>query len=243
MKAFYLSLLAGLSLQLSAADLNPTGLDLTGRSAADLKRDQTSQPAATLALLPIKPGQTVLDLFGGDGYYSELVAQRVGPTGKVLLHNNQAYLKYVGESLPKRLQHNRLSNVQRYDREAARLELAPQSLDGALFVMGYHDFYHTSAGWDVSRDAVLAQLKTALKPGGYLLVVDHQAKAGSGHSAAQDLHRIEQQLVIDELNKAGFVLQQQSDVLRNPQDDHLKSVFDPAIRGNTDRFTLVFSKP
>ena len=238
MKAFYLSILAALSLQLSAADLN-----LSDRSTADLKRDATSHPAATLALLPIQPGQTVLDLFGGDGYYSELAAQLVGPSGKVLLHNNQAYLQFVGKTLPQRLKGGRLANVVRYDREADQLELNPQSLDAVLFVMGYHDFYHKSAGWEVSRDAVLAQLKTALKPGGYLLVVDHQAKAGSGHSAAQDLHRIEQQVVIDELSKAGFVLQKQSDVLKNPQDDHQKSVFDPAIRGKTDRFTLVFSKP
>ncbi|MDZ7871202.1 MAG: hypothetical protein U5L02_18710 [Rheinheimera sp.] len=238
MKAFYLSILAACSLHLSAADLN-----LSGRSAADIKRDTTSFPAATLALLPLKPGQTVLDLFGGDGYYSELAAQLVGPNGKVMLHNNQAYLKYVGEALPERLKGGRLANVVRYDREADQLELKPQSLEVVLFVMGYHDFYHKSAGWEVSRDVVLNQLKAALKPGGALLVVDHQAQAGSGHSAAQDLHRIEQQLVIDELSKAGFVLQKQSDVLKNPQDDHQKPVFDPAIRGKTDRFTLVFTKP
>lgn len=238
MNALYLSILAAVSLQLSAADLN-----LSGRSAADLKRDLTSKPAAVLALLPVKPGQQVLDLFGGDGYYSELMAQLVGPSGKVLLHNNQAYLQFVAERLPERLKDGRLPNVVRYDRESAALELAPASLDGVLFVMGYHDFYHKSAGWTVSRDEVLTQIKTGLKPGGYLLVIDHQAKAGSGHSAAQELHRIDQQTVIDELTAAGFVLQQQSDVLKNSADDHSIMVFDPAIRGNTDRFTLVFSKP
>lgn len=238
MKALYLSVLAALSLQLSAADLN-----LSGRSAADLKRDLTSKPVETLALLPVQPGQQVLDLFGGDGYYSELMAQLVGPSGKVLLHNNQAYLKFVGARLPERLKDGRLPNVVRYDRESEALDLAPASLDGVLFVMGYHDFYHKSEGWAVSRDQVLNQIKTALKPGGYMLVVDHQAKAGSGHSAAQELHRIDKQAVIAELSAAGFILKQQSDVLHNSADDHSLMVFDPAIRGKTDRFTLVFSKP
>lgn len=238
MKALYLSILAALSLQLSAADLN-----LSGRSAADLKRDLTSKPVETLALLPVKPGQQVLDLFGGNGYYSELLAQLVGPSGKVLLHNNQAYLKFVGDALPLRLKDGRLPNVVRYDRESEALGLTPNSLDGVLFVMGYHDFYHKSEGWAVSRDQVLNQIKTALKPGGYMLVVDHQAKPGSGHSAAQELHRIDKQDVIAELTAAGFVLKQQSDVLQNSADDHSLMVFDPAIRGKTDRFTLVFSKP
>lgn len=233
-----LGLLTGLSLPLPAAELN-----LQGRSTADLSRDLTSKPAEVLQLVPLQPGNTVLDLFGGDGYYSELAAQLVGPSGKVLLHNNQAYLKYVGETLPKRLQGGRLPNVVRYDREAGQLELAAESLDAVLFVMGYHDFYHKSAEWEISRDSVLHQLKTALKPGGYLLVIDHQAKAGSGHSAAQDLHRIEQQLVMQELSAAGFVFKEQSDVLRNAADDHSKAVFDPAIRGKTDRFTLLFRKP
>lgn len=238
MKALYLSILAALSLQLSAADLN-----LNGRSAADLKRDLTSKPAETLALLPVKPGQQVLDLFAGNGYYSELMAQLVGPTGKVLLHNNQAYLKFVGDTLPLRLKDGRLPNVVRYDRESEALDLAPNSLDGVLFVMGYHDFYHKAEGWAVSRDQVLQQIKAALKTGGYMLVIDHQAKPGSGHTASQELHRIDKQLVIDELTAAGFVLKQQSDVLHNSADDHSLMVFDPAIRGKTDRFTLVFSKP
>lgn len=237
-KLMMLGLLAGFSLQLTAAELV-----LSGRSAADLKRDLTSKPAETLALLPVQPGQQVLDLFGGNGYYSELIAQLVGPSGKVLLHNNQAYLKFVGDALPQRLKDGRLPNVVRYDRESDALGLTPDSLDGVLFVMGYHDFYHKSEGWAVSRDQVLNQIKTALKPGGYLLIVDHQAKAGSGHSAAQELHRIDKQDVIAELTDAGFVLKQQSDVLHNSADDHSLMVFDPAIRGKTDRFTLVFSKP
>lgn len=217
-------------------------LVLTGRSSADLSRDLTSKPAEVLALLPLQPGQRVLDLFGGDGYHSELLAQRVGPAGKVLLHNNKAYLGFVADKLPTRLAGNRLPNVQRYDKEADQLALPAASLDAVVFMLAFHDFYFESPDWQVKADQVLPQLQQALKPGGYLLLSDHYARAGSGSSDAQQLHRIEPELVIRQMAAAGFTLISHSDVLRNPADDHSKSVFDPAVRGQTDRFVLLFQR-
>ncbi len=57
------------------------------------------------------------------------------------------------------------------------------------------------------------------------------------------LHRIEESVVKDELKQAGFVLEAESDVLRNPADPHTAMVFDPSIRGKTDQFVLRFRKP
>jgi predicted methyltransferase len=49
--------------------------------------------------------------------------------------------------------------------------------------------------------------------------------------------------VIDEVKKAGFDLQTSGDFMKNPDDAHDKGVFDPSIRGKTDRMALLFVKP
>jgi predicted methyltransferase len=83
----------------------------------------------------------------------------------------------------------------------------------------------------------------ALKPGGVLGIIDHAAAPGAGASAAESLHRIEERVVIDEIEAAGFELAGEADFLRNPDDDHTASVFDPSVQGKTDRFVLRFEKP
>ena len=62
-------------------------------------------------------------------------------------------------------------------------------------------------------------------------------------SDATGLHRIDKSIVIADLESAGFELVEESDVLRNPDDDHSKSVFAEGIRGKSDRFVLKFRKP
>ncbi len=82
-----------------------------------------------------------------------------------------------------------------------------------------------------------------MKPGAVLGVVDHFAEAGSPRETGNSVHRIDPGIVISELEIAGFVLDGTSDVLRNMDDDYGKSVFDPELRGKTDRFVLRFRKP
>ena len=65
------------------------------RSKADLQRDQTSKPFQILEFMGLRPGATVIDLFAGNGYYSEVLSTVVGEQGKVYLHNNQAYLAFA----------------------------------------------------------------------------------------------------------------------------------------------------
>ena len=138
-----------------------------------------------------------------------------------------------------RLGDGHLKNVQRYMREVDQLDLAENSLDAVFFVMGYHDMYHVSKDWKINPTDFIGQLKKALKPGALMLVIDHAAPVGSKTSLAQENHRIDEAYVKDELEKLGFEIVKQSDLLRNPDDKRLNSVFDPAIRGKTDRFVLV----
>ena len=216
-----------------------------GRSEADLARDVTSKPAEVLAFFGLEPGMTVIDLFGGGGYYSELASYVVGPEGKVTLHDNQAYLPFVGEELEQRFADGRLSDIERIVTEADDLQLPEASADMVLMIMSYHDLYFVDEeSWPViDRELFWKQVFAALKPGGILAVVDHVAEAGTGSGAVQELHRIDKDFAKADIEAAGFVFEAESDALRNPDDDHSLSVFDPQIRRQTDRFIYRFRKP
>jgi len=74
-------------------------------------------------------------------------------------------------------------------------------------------------------------------------LADHAAAAGVGTSNAQSLHRIDPATVREEVEAAGFVLDAESNVLANKDDPHSSKVFDPSIKGETDRFAYRFVKP
>lgn len=216
------------------------------RSADDRARDARDKPDQVLALGKFKRGDTIADVLAGGGYYSEILAGIVGAQGKVLLVNNPGYDKFGTKGWSERLADNRLPNVQRVVGPSAALGLADNSLDGALMVMGYHDLYWVDEkqGWPaIDAGQFMDQVVRALKPGGALLVVDHSAQAGTGKAAAQTLHRIDEQFAIADWRAHGLHWEAAIPVLRNPDDDRSKNVFDPAIRGRTDRFVHLYRKP
>ena len=212
---------------------------------SDIERDQRSKPEVVIPMLELDEGDRVADIFGGAGYYSELLASVVGERGEVLLHSNQAYKKFVGEALSKRMARKNLGNITLHDREADNLDLGMGTLDAALIIMSYHDLFYADPenGWNaIDSDDFLAQIYRALKPGGRFLIVDHQSRSGAGSDDAQSLHRVEQGFAVQDIEAAGFHLSGASDALRNPADDHTLMVFDKNIIGKTDRFILVFEK-
>ena len=64
------------------------------RSAADRERDARDQPAEILTFAGVTPGMKVADVFGGGGYWTELLSRAVGPNGSVMLVNNAPYYNY-----------------------------------------------------------------------------------------------------------------------------------------------------
>lgn len=220
-------------------------VDNPARPDADRERDANRKPAKVLEFVGITPGMTVLDLFSGGGYYSELIAAVVGTDGHVDAHSNAAYLNFVGDEFKDRHANERLGNVTVLMAENNELELDAGRYDAVFLALTFHDFYLDSAdGWPaIDVPALLAELYDGLKPGGVVGIIDHFAPRGSGKEAAGSLHRIAPGIVIAEMQKAGFELDAENDMLRNPDDDLSKSVFDPALRGNTDRYILRFRKP
>ena len=213
------------------------------RPKDDKRFDQRRRPDLVLSLLGVSPGMTVLDVFGGAGFYTELLSHLVGQKGKVIYHSNTVYDRRLAVALRKRFAAARLANVDRQSAELNDLQIAPNSLDRALLILTYHDFYFESSNWPgIDEHAVLARLHKGLKPGGRVVVVDHQALDGTGGNEAGRLHRIEKALVKADFSAAGFLLVEESDALANPDDSRMLSVFDPAIRGRTDRFVMVFEK-
>jgi len=215
-----------------------------GRLPADLERDERSHPAVIIELLGIETGDRVADIFAGGGYYSEILGRVVSPGGEVLMHNNQAYLQFSGRELERRFDGREPVGVRRHEREVDQLDLGENTLDAAIIIMSYHDLYHTAEGWPaIDKANFMGQIVRALKPGGRFLIVDHAAAAGTGSDSAQDLHRIEESFARADVESFGLKYKGKSDELRNPDDDYGVIVFDPKVRGKTDRFILLFEKP
>ncbi|SFN04596.1 class I SAM-dependent methyltransferase [Dokdonella immobilis] len=225
---------------IAAAIANPA------RSDRDRERDARDRPEAVLKLAGFGPGMTIADIFGGGGYYSEILAGLVGPQGRVLLINNPPYDAYAKKALDARLAGGRLANVDYRIASNEAMDLGEGKLDGAMIIMSYHDLYvaDPDQGWPaIDAGQFIDQIVKALKPGGKLLIVDHSARAGTGKSAAQTLHRIDETFAISDFEAHGLKWIAGSDVLRHKDDERTRNVTDEAIRGKTDRFVQVYRKP
>jgi len=204
------------------------------RPAADKARDDGRKPAEVIAFLGIAPGMRVLDLFASAGYYTEVLSKAVGENGTVYCQNNPRVLQMrggaAGKALAERLEKNRLANVQRLDVSVAELALSPESLDAVTFVLNFHDTYNREPQAAVG---ILKLVSRFLKPGGFIGLIDHVGTDGNDNAK---LHRANVAAVRKAIADAGLKIAAESDILANPADDHTKMVFDPAIRGHTDRF-------
>ena len=215
------------------------------RPEADRVRDTNRKPDQVLPFFGIDTGQKVAEFLSGSGYYTRILVETVGEQGTVHAGNNPGYLKFFEEPWNALFATPAFQRVHRIDGPITQIAL-PQdgSLDAVIIVLAYHDLYLPAFSLtDEDRAKANARIFAALKLGGVYGIVDHHAKDGRGTSDAESLHRIEESVIINEITAAGFVLAKKGDVLRNLEDDHTKIVFDPSIRGKTDRFVLRFEKP
>ena len=216
----------------------------TQRPAEDIAKDANRHPDQVLSFFNIKPGMTVLDLFSGGGYYTEMLNSVVGENGKVIAHTNEAYIPFAGEIFKKRYLDNRLAQTEVIVSEADDLQLEENSIDAAMLVLTWHDFLYADPenGWQaIDEKLLLKKLCQAMKPGAVLGLIDHVANSG-GETAevAQTLHRIDPQVVRDYFENSCFTLEAEAEFLCNSDDDHTLTVFDPSLRGTSDRFVFRF---
>jgi predicted methyltransferase len=212
------------------------------RPADDKARDAERKPAEMLAFAQVKRGETIVDFMPGKGYFTRLFSTAVGPKGQVYATWPQAVLdKFKGKPLPPSVSTEPgHANVHDVVSSNSSLNL-PAKADLVWTSQNYHDV-HIFLGADGAA-ALNKAIFDALKPGGVFVVLDHSGVRGQDDATMASLHRIDEDVVKREVVAAGFVLEAESDVLRNPADPRTAKVFDPAIRGKTDQFVLRFRKP
>ena len=216
------------------------------RSADNVKLDESRKPAELLDFLGLKPGMRVLDLFGANKYWAEIIAPAVGPKGQVIVWQPSQFMNdkrrrefaaFAGK------QRNAMIMSSPFEAPS----FAPASYDFALMNLDFHDLYWENEKNKIPRqdpDVWIRKLYAAMRPGAVVGIVDHVASAGSDTRAVVDkLHRIDPVVIRADFERAGFKLEAESDLLRNPADDHSLNVFDEKIRGKTDRVVFKFRKP
>jgi predicted methyltransferase len=217
-----------------------------GRPAEQIALDEGRHPAELLSFGGLRRGDRVLDLFTGLGYFAEIMGRAIGPTGSVLAWKPTHSVNDRSRAALAAL-HERTPNVAVMVSPADAFALPAAAFDFAMINLDYHDTYWQSDRAHFPRmdpNAFLAIVFQSLKPGGTIVVVDHVANPGGDTRAIVDaLHRIDPATVRADFERAGFVFDGESSILRNPADDHTKLVFDPAIRGHTDRFVYRFRRP
>lgn len=216
------------------------------RGADNVALDASRKPVELLTFFGLKRGMRVLDLFGLNGYWAEINAPVVGPRGRVTVWQPTQF--YTADGREEWMSGaGKLRNVELIVSPFQAPEWPRSSFDFALINLDYHDVYWENAQRGIPRmdpDAWLARLHAALKPGGVVGVVDHVAIAGSDpRESVNKLHRIDPAVIKADFQRAGFVLEAESPLLRNPADNHSLLVFDRSIRGQTDRVVLKFRKP
>jgi predicted methyltransferase len=222
----------------------PFAVNNSTRPAADVERDAARKPAMMVTFAKIAPGQTVVDLLPGGGYFTRIFSQAVGPKGKVVaLVSDQ----YAAVNPKARTDIEALAAEPAYKNvEAAIRSLgnvgAPGTVDRVWTAQNYHDLRGKNLPAGVA-EGVNRAVFAALKPGGFYVIADHSAAAGSGLRDVDTLHRIDAATLKAEVVSVGFKFDGESKLLANKADDRTKLVFDPAIRGKTDQFVFRFVKP
>jgi predicted methyltransferase len=241
------ALAAGLTIALfaTAASAQPAYITAAvadpARPAADVARDPFRKPVDMMVFAKVKPGDHVLELIPGGGYFERIFSVAVGPKGHVYeavpsLGAADASPKSNGIAADPHY-----GNITEISMNAGGAVASNAPYDLIWTSQNYHDLHLTRLHLDIA--ALDAAWFNALKPGGVFIIVDHAAELGSGTRDTDKMHRIDEDLVKKEMKAAGFVLEAESNVLRNPADTHTLLVFDPAIRGHTDQFVLKFRKP
>jgi predicted methyltransferase len=251
MRGFRLILAAALAaapamLSAAPADVAAAVANTAARTPENVKLDEARKPTEVLTFFGLQPGMHVIDMFGANKYWAEIMAPAVGPTGSVVVWNPTQFLNDKRRAAFAEFA-ARQPNVVLISSPMETPLIGSNAYDFLIMNLDYHDVYWENAERKIVRmdpDAWLKRLFDAMKPGAVVGIIDHAANPGGViREVVEKLHRIDPAVVKADFTRAGFVLEESSDILRNPADDHSLLVFDEKIRGKTDRFMYRFRKP
>ena len=224
-----------------AAGVDRAVLDDPTRPEEERAQDAHRKALEIYEWLGIGPGMTVGDIFASGGYNTHLLSRLVGDQGKV-----HAVMEFYADpsvfegrvyklpGLQERVETASLGNVEiliKLD------ELPAEGLDAMVVVRNYHDVEWVFES--LKRTDVVAALHRALKPGGVIGIVE---VATDREGWDEDTHRLNESMVVEDFTAGGFELEERSDLLANPDDDHSVSGFEQG-RHTMDRYLLRFRKP
>lgn len=195
----------------------------------------------------VAAGSTVIDVYPGDGDWTRIFSDAVGSKGRVYSFVPAEVAHFKNDPVGRMRTLAKEAGRENVEVVSSELVAMPDSMQPAD-VLWLHLFYH-----DLHTELAQAKGATAaafnravfarLKSGGSYVIVDHAAAADAGTTAAQSLHRIAPASVRQEVEAAGFVLDGETGILAKDTDPHAAKVFDPSIKGETDRFAFRFKKP
>ncbi|RZO83381.1 MAG: methyltransferase [Oceanococcus sp.] len=255
------------SAQASQNDALRAAIDGEHRTASFRARDDARHPYQTLEFFGITPDMTVVELWPGGGWYSEILAPYLKPHGVLYAahFDPETEIEYFRRSR-QRYEAKLAADPQTYSQVRLsvfdpphKLEIAPPgSADAVLTFRNVHNWYMRGGGED-KLSAAFRAMYVALKPGGILGVVDHRLPPERPFSDQDASGYMRTDLVIDVAREVGFELVDGSEINANPADtaDHPKGVWTlpPSLRlgeenadyyltiGESDRMTLKFVKP
>lgn len=245
MKAAYVVMLAGVALSAGCTSSWDTSNTATAdtRLARDTAIDADLHGPEVAAFVGAKPGETVVDLIPGRGYWTRTFARIVGSTGHVYgvwpksyADRNAAQVRSYAQMLATPAFANATALIQTG---------APTTPARANVIFTANDYHSYAGGEFAPVDA--AQLNKAvfdaLKPGGTYVVIDHVASSAMDAKAAAALSRVDPALVRKQVTGAGFTFVGESRLLASADDDHSLSAYAPTVRGHSDQFILKFAKP
>jgi predicted methyltransferase len=217
-----------------------------GRTPDNVKLDESRKPVEVLSFFGLKKGSRVIDMFGANRYWAEIMAPVVGPKGHVTVWQptqfmNDERAKAFAEFA------KRHKNASLISSPFEAPKLGTNAYDFMIMNLDYHDVYWQNPERKIPRmepDQWLKVLYAAMKPGATVGIIDHVALPnGDTRATVEKFHRIDPEVIKADFQRAGFELVGVRNFLRNPTDDHSLPVFDEKIRGKTDRVVYRFRKP
>lgn len=211
-----------------------------GRPDTDRQRDADRKPAESVAFAGIKPGNSVLELLAGGGYYTRILSKTVGPKGHVYATVPDALVKArpaAADGLKALAADPAYPNVTVLVQPDGAPS-APAAVDVVFTALNYHDLHNPGPFGAGDIAAFNKAVFAALKPGGSFIVIDHASAPGTGLTQTGTLHRIDPDVAKSEIQAAGFTFVGSSNALQKPGDD-----FTAHSTDKDTQFIFRFRKP